>query len=153
MIPRVYIDTSVISGRLDEEFQEHSERLFADFEAGRLRAVTSNLTIAELLQAPREVRSLLESAALQNADHVYLDEEAVQLAEAYIQEGAVGEANRVDAQHIAIATVQRVDILVSWNFQHIVKWSRIRAFNAVSLKLGYPQLEVRSPTEVYYEEA
>lgn len=152
MIPRVYIDTSVIGGCLDEEFHEHSERLFTDFEAERLRAVISNITIAEILQAPEEVRSLLERPALQKAEKVYLDEEAVSLAEAYIKEGIVGEANRVDAQHIAIATVQRVDILVSWNFQHIVKWSRIRAFNSVNLKFGYPQLEIRSPQEVYYEE-
>jgi hypothetical protein len=52
----------------------------------------------------------------------------------------------------AIATVNRVDTLVSWNFKHIVKLSRIRAFNAVNLKLGYPELEIRSPLEVYYEE-
>ena len=152
MIPRVYIDTSVIGGCLDEEFHEHSERLFTDFEAERLQAVISNITIVEMLQAPEEVRSILERPALQKAERVYLDEEAVSLAEAYIKEGIVGEANRVDAQHIAIATVQRVDILVSWNFQHIVKWSRIRAFNSVNLKFGYPQLEIRSPQEVYYEE-
>jgi len=152
MIPRVYIDTSVIGGCVDQEFHEHSERLFTDFEAERLHAVISNITIAEMLQAPEEVRSILERPALQKAERVYLDEEAVSLAEAYIKEGIVGEANRVDAQHIAIATVQRVDILVSWNFQHIVKWSRIRAFNSVNLKFGYPQLEIRSPQEVYYEE-
>ncbi|MDI6777165.1 MAG: hypothetical protein QMD03_08015 [Syntrophales bacterium] len=52
MIPRVYIDTSVIGGYWDEEFQEHSECLFADFEADRFRAVISNITIAEVLQAP-----------------------------------------------------------------------------------------------------
>jgi predicted nucleic acid-binding protein len=152
MIPRVYIDTSVIGGCLDEEFREHSERLFADFETERLRAVVSNITIAEILEAPEQVRALLDRPALQKAQTVFLDEEAVSLAEAYIKEQVVGEGNRVDAQHIAIATVQRVDILVSWNFQHIVKWSRIRAFNSVNLKYGYPQLEIRSPQEVYYEE-
>lgn len=152
MIPRVYIDTSVIGGCLDEQFKEHSERLFTDFEADRLRAVISNITIAEVLQAPEEVRSLLQHPALKKAEKVYLDEEAVVLAEAYIQEGVVSESNRVDAQHIAVATVYRVDILVSWNFHHIVKWSRIRAFNGVNLKRGYPQLEIRSPREVFYEE-
>ena len=76
----------------------------------------------------------------------------VLLSEAYIEDAVVGPTHRVDAQHIAIATVQRVDILVSWNFQHVVKWSRIRAFNAVNLKQGYPPLEIRSPQEVYYED-
>jgi hypothetical protein len=55
--------------------------------------------------------------------------------------------------HIAVATVSRVDVVASWNFKHIVKLSRIRAYNAVNLKLGYPELEIRSPLEVYYEEA
>lgn len=151
MIPRIYIDTSVIGGCLDKEFHEHSNRLLNDFALGRLRAVISNNTIAEILQAPEEVRSLLEKPGFKNAEKVFLDEEAISLAEAYIQEGVISDVHRVDAQHIAIATVQRVDILVSWNFQHIVKWSRIRAFNAVNLKLGYPQLEIRSPREVYYE--
>ena len=50
------------------------------------------------------------------------------------------------------SSIQRVDVLVSWNFQHIVNWSRIRAFNSVNLKLGYPQLEIRSPQEVCYED-
>jgi len=152
MVPSVYIDTSVIGGCLDEEFREHSERLLADFNEGRFRAVLSNITVAEMRQAPEEVRSLLERDGLKDAEILYLDQEAIALSEAYIREGVIGEANRVDAQHIAIATVERVDILVSWNFHHIVKWSRIRAFNAVNLKLGYPQLEIRSPREVYHEE-
>jgi len=78
----VYIDTSVIGGCLDEEFHEHSERLFTDFEAERLREVISDITIAEILQAPEEVSSLLDRLALQKAEKVYLDEETVLLAEA-----------------------------------------------------------------------
>ena len=152
MPPRVYIDTSVIGGCLDEEFRDHSERLLADFQAERFQPVLSDITVAEIQQAPDDVRILLQGPGLKGAEIVHLGEEAISLADAYIQEEAIGEIHRVDAQHIAIATVQRVDILLSWNFQHIVKWSRIRAFNAVNLKLGYPQLEIRSPREVTYED-
>ena len=74
------------------------------------------------------------------------------LSNAYINHSVVGPSQRVDAQHIAIATVQRVDILASWNFAHIVKWSRIRAFNSVNLERDYPTLEIRSPREVYHED-
>jgi len=151
LIPRVYIDTSVIGGCLDQEFQEHSEQLFRDFKAGHYRPVLSDITIAELLQSPKEVESLLKHPGLRGAERVYLEAESISLAEAYISEGVVTDANRVDAQHIAIATVERVDILVSWNFRHIVKWSRIRAFNAVNLKSGYPELEIRSPRELCHE--
>ena len=152
MIPKVYIDTSVIGGYLDDEFRLHSRRLFSDFQGGRFKAVLSNVTLAELGQAPEAFRSLLQLPVLESAERVFLDEEATLLSEAYIEDAVVGDAHRVDAQHIAIATVQRVDILVSWNFQHIVKWSRIRAFSAVNLKQGYPPLEIRSPQEVYYED-
>ena len=60
MVPRIYIDTSVIGGYLDEEFEDHSKRLMADFEVGRFQPVISNITVAELRQAPEEVRALLE---------------------------------------------------------------------------------------------
>lgn len=78
-------------------------------------------------------------------------EESVALANAYIKEGAVAEKSLSDARHIAIATVERVDTLVSWNFKHIVNIYRIHLLNSVNLKLGYPMLEIRSPKEVLYE--
>jgi len=73
------------------------------------------------------------------------------IARHYIEEGVVSEEYLVDAQHIAIATVSRVDVLVSWNFKHIVNLSKIRVYNSVNLKYGYPLLEIRSPREVLYE--
>jgi hypothetical protein len=152
MIPRIYIDTSVIGGYLDKEFQEHSVRLFSDFEDGKLIAVLSDITIGEIKQAPLIVQALLNHPGLKMANHVALDREAIELAEAYLSEGAIDGNHRVDAQHIAIATIDRVDVLTSWNFQHIVKWRRIRAFNAVNLKLGYRYLEIRSPRDIYDEE-
>jgi hypothetical protein len=153
MIPRVYVDTSVIGGCLDEEFGAYSERLADDFDQGRFRAVISDVTLAELETAPPAVRQLLTRPGFAEAERVNVGDEAVALAEAYIREGAALESNRVDALHIAVATVSRVDVVVSWNFKHIVKLSRIRAYNAVNLKLGYPEQEIRSPLEVYYEEA
>jgi hypothetical protein len=53
---------------------------------------------------------------------------------------------------MAIATVERVDILVSWNFKHIVNINRIHLLNSVNLKLGFPILEIRSPREILDEE-
>jgi len=151
MILRVYVDTSVIGGCLDEEFGQYSERLADDFDSGRLRAVISDVTLAELEAAPPQVRRLLNRPGFVRAETVQLGEEAIALADAYIRDGAAQEVNRADALHIALATVSRVDVVVSWNFKHIVKLSRIRAYNAVNLKLGYPELEIRSPLEVYYE--
>jgi hypothetical protein len=151
MIPRIYVDTSVIAGCLDPEFRLHSERLRQAFASRLLRAVLSDITLAELELAPARVRSLLAQPGFAEAERVELDQEADSLAEEYIRTAAVSEASRADAEHIAVATVQRVDILVSWNFRHIVRLSRIRAFNAVNLRQGYPALEIRSPLEIDYE--
>ena len=75
-------------------------------------------------------------------------DESRELAERYIAAGAVGSASRSDAAHIAIATISRVDVLVSWNFRHIVNLPKIRRYNSVNLACGYQQLEIRTPIEV-----
>jgi len=152
MVPRVYVDTSVIGGCLDDEFGTYSERLADDFDKGRLRAVISDVTLAELETAPAAVRRILSRPGFAGAERINVEDEAIALADAYVREGAALESNRADALHVAVATVSRVDVVASWNFKHIVKLSRIRAYNAVNLKLGYPELEIRSPLEVYYEE-
>ena len=81
-----------------------------------------------------------------------LDSEAEALAAQYIQDGAVSRNEWADALHIALATVARVDVLVSWNFKHIVNLRRIHACNAVNLKHGYSVLEIRNPREVFGDE-
>ena len=57
-----------------------------------------------------------------------------------------------DALHIAVATIAKVDVLVGWNFKHIVNLDRIHGFNAVNLRLGYAMLEIRSPLEVWKDD-
>jgi len=109
--------------------------------------VLSELTLRELETAPEAVRKLVPSVPQAHIEPLGLSPEVEELAEAYIQEGAIGVGMRVDALHIALATVARVDVLVSWNFKHIVNLRRIHAYNAVNLKKGYPLLEIRSPWE------
>jgi hypothetical protein len=151
MKPRVYIDTSVIGGCFDEEFAVWSLKLFGEFHAGDKTAVVSDLTRRELEGAPKNVRNTLLSLPEGNVENVFLSDEAERLASHYLKNGVIGKKHIVDAQHIAIASVERVDVLVSWNFQQIVNLDRIHAFNAVNLKLGYSMLEIRSPREVVYE--
>jgi len=62
--------------------------------------------------------------------------------------GIVGPGGRSDALHVALATIGRVDVMVSWNFRHIVNLGRIRMFNAVNLEQGYGLIEIRTPREV-----
>ena len=151
MKQRVYIDTSVIGGCFDEEFAVWSLKLFSAFHAGIKTAVVSDLTRRELEGAPKNVQDVLLSLRVGSIENVFLSDEAERLASHYLKNGVIGKKHIVDAQHIAIASVERVDVLVSWNFQQIVNLDRIHAFNAVNLKLGYSMLEIRSPREVVYE--
>ncbi len=151
MKQRIYLDTSVIGGCDDEEFSKWSIKLFEDLRQGLKIAVVSDLTKRELERAPESVKRVLASLPDNNIENVFLTEEAEQLARKYIEEKVVSIKHIVDAQHIAIASVERVDVLVSWNFQQIVNLNRIHAFNAVNLKIGYSMLEIRSPREIIYE--
>lgn len=149
--PRIYVDTSVIGGCLDNEFEEYSNQLFEEFIGGKKRLVISDLVLFELEGAPENVREVLNKVAKDSIEYVFLNEESISLANAYLKEGVIAENSLSDARHIAIATVERVDVLVSWNFKHIVNLNRIHLINSVNLKLGYPILEIRSPLEVIYE--
>jgi hypothetical protein len=149
---RIYTDTSVLGGCEDEEFAEHSVRLMDGFVQGQRVLVLSSLTIQELTAAPAEVRRRLASVPEAQIETLQLDAEAKELAEAYIAAGVLTGTMRADAQHIAIATVARVDVLVSWNFKHIVNLQRIHGYNSVNLRLGYPMIEIRTPREVLSDE-
>ena len=72
------------------------------------------------------------------------------MARKYIENKVISNHSLVDAEHIAIATVERVDIIVSWNFKHIVNIRMIRGYNFVNLKEGYSMIEIRTPREVIY---
>jgi hypothetical protein len=145
------VDTSVIGGCLDNEFEEYSNQLFEEFIVGKKRLVISDLVLFELEGAPENVREVLNKVAEDSIEYIFLNEESISLANAYLKEGVIAENSLSDARHIAIATVERVDVLVSWNFKHIVNLNRIHLINSVNLKLGYPILEIRSPLEVIYE--
>lgn len=148
MAMRVYIDTSVIGGLFDVEFEEASGAFFGAVDEGEIIVVVSDLLQAELTRAPERVRSYLDTLSEAQIETVELTEEAVTLADSYVAERVVGATSRADCQHIAIATIRRVDVLVSWNFKHIVNLKRIRGYNSVNLKKGYPMLEIRTPAEV-----
>jgi hypothetical protein len=70
------------------------------------------------------------------------------LRDAYLAAGVVGAASENDAHHVALAAVARADLIVSWNFKHIVHVDKIRRFNAVNLIEGYGMIDIRSPLEV-----
>lgn len=133
---------------MDEEFSAYSAQLFDRFRRGLDVLVLSDLTLAELEGAPPQVREVLQGVPTEALEEITFNAEASDLAEEYLATGVIGAAHLEDARHIATATVQRVDVLVSWNFKHIVNLDRIRGYNSVNLRLGYTLLEIRSPLEV-----
>ena len=152
MKPRIYVDTSVIGGCEDDEFAKYSLRLMECFAKGDFVLVLSTLTVGELAAAPDHVRGHLAGVPGAHIENVQRDAEAMDLSDAYIAAGVIVPKMRVDAQHIAMATVGRVDVLVSWNFRHIVNLQRIHGYNSINLRRGYPTLEIRSPREVLSDE-
>ena len=111
-------------------------------------AVISDITLDELSDAPEIIRNNFKKIPENNIEILISDNETRKLAKQYILEGAVSKKYYEDALHIAIATINQVSVLASWNFKHIVNLDRIRLYNAVNLKNGYPLLEIRSPREI-----
>ena len=145
---RIYVDTSVIGGCEDEVFRGPSRRLIEQCVRGETTLVVSAVTLQELRTAPPAVREVLRSIESRNLERVEISAEMEALADEYIASGAIPERMRSDALHIAAATAASVDVLVSWNFRHMVSLPRIRLYNGVNRRMGYPPLEIRSPKEL-----
>lgn len=130
---RIYLDTSVFGGLFDEEFKEFTED--------------------ELKFAPDSVKDIVNSLPKNSSEFVKSDVETVNLAKKYLDEKVVGITSFTDCLHIALATIHNANILVSWNFKHIVNVVRIIGYNSVNLAEGYKQIDIRSPRElINYED-
>jgi hypothetical protein len=148
MKQKIYIDTSIVGGFFDEEFQEPTGKLFERLERNEIIFVVSDLLDLELINAPQRVRDLLLNYSSDKFQRIELSEEAVKLADTYIIEKVVGKTSLEDCRHIAMATIHKVDVLASWNFKHIVNLDRIKGYNSVNMKLGYALIEIRSPKDL-----
>lgn len=145
---RIYVDTSVIGGYCDPEFQEWSLGLLADFKAGVFSLLLSELTDAEIQDAPDEIKDAYEEFRSYANEIIELTPEVIKLADAYLSRNILTSNFRNDARHIAMATVAGADLLVSWNFKHIVHFEKIQRFNAVNIEMGYKPILIYSPREV-----
>ena len=145
----IYVDTSVFGGKFDDEFAFWSDQFFQKIFNSDIRIIISDVVISELEAAPVHVRNFVNSLPYKNLLEVSLDNTAVLLGQQYISENVVGQSSLNDCFHIALATLNKVDLLVSWNFKHIVNIERIHGYNAVNLKNGYHILEIRNPREAF----
>ncbi|GHT11475.1 hypothetical protein AGMMS4956_04570 [Bacteroidia bacterium] len=148
MQQKIYIDTSIVGGFFDKEFETETKALFERLKDKEVVFVVSEVLYSELEDAPPHVRDLLQTYDEECFEYVLLTDDAKELANSYIHAKVVGQTSLEDCQHIAIATVNKVDALASWNFKHIVNLDKIKGYNGVNLQKGYTTIEIRNPKDL-----
>ncbi|MDD4972420.1 MAG: PIN domain-containing protein [Paludibacter sp.] len=149
MIKKIYIDTSVFGGYFDKEFEKETIPFFQRILEKRIIILISEMLGLELYRAPEYILDLFESIPEDLIERVEMTDEVKVLAEKYIYEKVVGRTSLPDCQHIAMATIYKADVLVSWNFKHIVNLEQIRGYNSINFREGYPMIEIRTPKEIF----
>ena len=147
---RLYLDTSVYGGYFEAEFEVWTKRLFDRIRDEQLTVVVSDVVLFELGGAPKHVIELLEGLPQSQVERLRESQRSLDLADRYIAEKVVGRTSLLDCRHIALATLNRVDVLVSWNFKHIVNLTRIRGYNAANYREGHTFVEIRTPIELMH---
>jgi len=149
---RVYVDTSVFGGTQDEDFVEISALFFERVHKGNFVVLLSTETLRELVKAPEAVQAVWKNLPPELVEVLNIDDEMQELAKSYIDANVLAQASEGDALHVAAATVAGADLILSWNFKHIVNYDKIRGFNSVNVSHGYRSLTILSPFEVTYDE-
>jgi len=147
---KIYLDTSVISHLEQSDAPEKMQdtlALWKDIQAGMYNVVISDVTMAEIDRCTEPKQSLLREKL---ADIHYVetirDKESLRLSELYFERGGLPPKSKEDALHIAIATVSECDVILSWNFRHIVNMRAIKAVESVNIQEGYRTLRIMPPT-------
>lgn len=150
---RVYLDTSVIAGCLDDEFSLESNQLMEAIKQEKFILLMSDIIVSELINASQAVKDILLSIPQRVIEVVKITPEVLQLRDAYINEGVVTSKSINDATHVAAATIARAAAIISWNFKHIVRLDKMKGYNQINLLNGYGILTIISPLEVTIDEA
>jgi len=148
MIKLVYIDTSVVGGVFDQEFELWTNIFFNQVKKGEFKIAVSELLFQELEQAPEHVKNFINGLPEEQVLSAIYNNDAKKLADEYLKAGIVGPTSLTDCRHIATATINNIRILTSWNFKHIVNLNKIQLYNAINIKEGYIPLEIRTPREL-----
>ena len=149
---KYYLDTTIFNfvfAEGDMEKRDITLKFFRDLPLSAEGIYISDEVIREISRASEPRKSQLESLIREtNPLLLDIDIEAEELAERYIKEGIIPERYRSDAIHIAVAVINGIDVIVSWNFEHIVKLKTRVMVDGVNKLLGYHEIEICSPEEV-----
>lgn len=149
---KIYLETTILNFfYADDAPDKRSDtlRLFQEIVEGKYEAYTSYAVIDEIYKASEQLRNRLLSLLIEY-DIPILDEgsDADRLADLYVTEGVIPLKYRDDSIHIALATITGMDIILSWNFKHIVKRKTILMTNLINAREGYKNIDIYSPSEV-----
>ena len=151
-IPKIYFDTSVFNFALAEDVPREREitlRLIDEVKSGKYEVFISEVVLREINRAPQEKAVKLRDCVKKiNPEELILDESTLVLAREYIEKGVIPLKYEDDALHIAVASVNNLDAIVSWNFTHIVKLKTKREVSGINALNGYKAIEICSPQEV-----
>lgn len=153
---KIYLDTSVISHLKADDVPDRMAKTleFWNYLAkGDYDSYISELVIAEVNNCPEPKKSFLESK-MQQVPFIALeiDNEVITLAEKYMEENLFPKRYRDDAIHIALASVYGCNVVVSWNFKHMVKIKTILGVNGVNKLMGYADIQIVTPEIIVGEE-
>ncbi|MDR0999272.1 MAG: PIN domain-containing protein [Clostridiales bacterium] len=151
-VQKIYLETSVFNFYFADDAPDKRDdtlRLFEEIQQGKYEPFTSSFVIGELQRAPEPKRKAMIDLITQ-FDIAMLPEnsETQRLAALYVAEGIIPQKYSTDALHIAATTVNDLDLIVSYNFQHIVKMKTVMMTEIINLRERYHRIGIYSPTEV-----
>jgi len=144
-----YIDTSVVGAYYDTR-DERRRELTREFW-GRLREFSphvSSLVLDELAAVGKASLRNKLIGLVAGFKILPITGDAHILARKYLDAGVVVENFYGDALHLAVASVHRMDYLVSWNFRHIVNVRTRNLVSTININNGLRQLEIIAPPEL-----
>lgn len=151
-IPKIYLETSAINFFYADDSPEKQVEtllLFKEIKAGKWDAYTSYAVTKEIKAASKQTRKMLGRVIDKyNITILSANEKITKLANIYIKEGVIPQKHLLDAIHIAAASYYEMDIIISWNFQHIVKHKTKLMTNEINLRENYKTISISSPKEV-----
>lgn len=152
----IYVDTSVPNHYFADDTPERMEVTKHFFGALKekqdvCQIFISEIVLREIEKAPVAKREQLLNL-LKGSVILEVTEECERLAQEYIKAKIIPPRSEADAIHIATASVYNVELLVSWNFEHIVNIRTRKQANAVNELMGYSRIEIITPEEVNLNE-
>jgi rRNA-processing protein FCF1 len=148
---KIYVETSVIGFWYATDAPEKMSitRKFFKLAQKEYQLFISDLVLKEIERFENKKRKLFEKVLKKfKFDELKTNEEAIKLAKEYVKAGIVPEKYFNDSLHIAIAVVNKIDVMVSWNLSHIVKLKTKMKVNEINKNLNYPEIIIVTPLEV-----